>query len=71
MLSWANSMGTFMTSFSRSISPLGGFGGPEKDRKFWYGLLLYCVISAEVLALPHHLLVFSGTLCVDIEQPFS
>ena len=23
------------------------------------------------LALPHHLLVFPGSLCVDIEQPFS
>ena len=31
-LSWADSMGSFTTSFSRPILPLGGFGGPEKDR---------------------------------------
>ena len=45
-LFWANSMGTFTTSFSRSILPLGGFGGPEKDRKFVWWLLS----STQVLA---------------------
>ena len=48
-LSWANSMWTFTTSFSRSILPLGGFGGPEKDRKFvWWFLRFHS--GAGVLA---------------------
>ena len=35
-------------AFQSLFLTLGGFGGPEKDRKFWCGLLLYCVMSAEV-----------------------
>ena len=43
----------------------------EKDRKFWCGLLLYCVVSAEVPGSSSSPFGFPGTRCVGTEQPFS
>ena len=67
-LSWANSMGTFTTSFSRSISPLGGFGGPERTESFGVGCWLYCVVSAEVPGSSSGTFWFSQVLGVLISN---
>ena len=62
-LFWVNSMGTFTTSFSRSILPLGGFGGPEKDRKFVCGgSLSFTQVLAYLWTGPARFLVSQRTV---------
>ena len=57
-LFWVISMQTFTTCFSRSILPLGGFGGPEKDRKFVWWLLSFTQVLVHLWTGPARLQFF-------------
>ena len=69
MLSWVISMRTFTLSFSRYISSLGGFGGPEKDLMFLLVASMFTLVLVhQRMALAHLQLFgiqhtgFAGTL---------